>query len=73
MINNGVCDQECNNSAHNFDGHDCIPRCSEECLNCLYKECSHDGQDCDLPNICSPGCFKEMLGDHVYHSNQLVY
>ena len=32
---------------------------------CFYESCSWDGMDCDLPDICSPGCFREMVGDKV--------
>jgi LNR domain len=70
MINNSVCNPECDVSQCDYDGNDCkdlcAPRCYPNLLNnsvcdlaCNTMSCDYDSDEC----LCSFGCYPHLLGN----------
>ena len=79
MLNNYVCDLECDNPYCNYDGGHCIDEhlclnhgCSREddiddghCdMECFYDECAYDLSDC-RSEVCWTGCLKQFVGNGI--------
>ncbi|KAK6590197.1 mucin like protein [Cryptosporidium xiaoi] len=73
LLENNVCDPECNSIECNMDKGNCINRCNSRCINmwlgdgqcdptCDTKECFFDKGDC---KSCSKDCRTWMIGNGI--------